>query len=194
MNEINDIITILTKLPGVGKKSAQRLSYFLLKNKHIALEISHIIEDVISNINFCSICGNFTTKDVCSICEDYSRDQSMLCVVEEPKDLLAIEETGCYKGLYHILMGSINPLDGVNPDKLKINELVERIKKGNFSEVLIATNPTIEGEATFLYLNNILSKFNIKRSRIATGIPMGGSLEYSDSLTLGKAISSKHYL
>ena len=115
-------------------------------------------------------------------------------IVEETKDLLAIEETQVFKGQYHILMGTINPLEGIGPEKLKIIELEERIKKGSFNEVLIATNPTIDGEATFLYLKNLLDKYNIKKSRIATGIPIGGNLEYSDKLTLGKAIQSKHYM
>jgi recombination protein RecR len=194
MKDINTITTLLSKLPGIGKKSATRLVYFLLKNKEIARDISINIDFIVKNIIFCSICGNFTIQDPCSICTDINRDKSIICIVEEPKDLLAIEETQVYKGQYHILTGNINPLEGIGPEKLKIAELILRIEKNNFSEALIATNPTVEGEATFLYLNNLLANYNIKRSRIATGIPLGGNLEYSDKLTLGKAIQSKHYM
>jgi recombination protein RecR len=194
MKDLNTIISLLSHLPGIGRKSATRIVYYLLKNKEIAKEIANNLDFVVNHIIFCSICGNFTINDPCDICTDPNRDKSIICIVEEPKDLIAIEETQVYKGQYHILMGTINPLEGVGPEKLKINELVDRIIKNNFSEVLIATNPTIEGEATFLYLNNLLEKRNIKRSRIATGIPIGGNLEYSDKLTLGKAIQSKHYM
>ena len=194
MDDINDLINSLSTLPGIGKKSASRLTSFLLKNKKKAFEISEIIRSTAENIIFCSICGNFTIKNPCSLCNSTSRDNSILCIIEDPRDLQAIEETGYYNGQYHILMGSINPLEGINPEKLRIKELIERIKKSTFSEILIATNPTTEGEATFLYLRNILQKFNLKTSKIAIGIPMGGSLEYSDKLTLSKAISSKQYL
>ena len=194
MKDINTIVSLLSRLPGIGKKSATRLVYYLLKNKDIARDITKNIDFIVNNVNFCSICGNFTIVDPCYICTDPNRDSSILCIVEETKDLLAIEETQVFKGLYHILMGTINPLEGIGPEKLKIIELEERIKKGSFNEVLIATNPTIDGEATFLYLKNLLDKYNIKKSRIATGIPIGGNLEYSDKLTLGKAIQSKHYM
>ena len=194
MIEIKDLVNALTKLPGIGKKSATRLSYFIIKNKQIGFELSKVINEVTSGIRFCNVCGNYTTNETCSICEDITRDNTILCIVEEPNDLAAIEETGFFKGQYHILMGNINPLEGRTPESLKINELVKRIEKSNYSEVLIATNPTIEGEATFLYLSNLLGKYNLKKSRIATGIPMGGSLEYSDTFTLGKALQSKLYI
>lgn len=194
MIEIKDLVNALTKLPGIGKKSATRLSYFIIKNKQIGFELSKVINEVTSGIRFCSVCGNYTTNEICSICEDITRDSTILCIVEEPNDLAAIEETGFFKGQYHILMGNINPLEGRTPESLKINELIKRVDKGDFNEVLIATNPTIEGEATFLYLSNLLGKYNLKKSRIATGIPMGGSLEYSDTFTLGKALQSKLYI
>lgn len=194
MIELNNLINLLSKLPGIGRKSASRIAYFLLQNKKIGLEISNTIKETITHIFSCSMCGNFTTTDPCALCRDPARDDSILCIIEDPKDLQAIEDTGYYKGRYHILMGSINPLDGVSPDKLRIKELINRIQNSSFSEILIATNPTTEGEATFLYLANILSKYGVKISRIATGIPMGGSLEYADKLTLSRAIQSKHYL
>jgi recombination protein RecR len=194
MKEINILISILSRLPGIGKKSASRIAYFLLKNKEISLELSKNIELTIKKIIYCSICGNFTISDPCDLCSDEKRDKKIICIVEDPKDLLAIEETNVYNGQYHILMGNLNPLEGFGPEKLRISELLTRIEKSNFSEALIATNPTIEGEATFLYINNLLEKYNIKRSRIATGLPIGGNLEYSDKLTLGKSIQSKHYL
>jgi recombination protein RecR len=194
MKDINNLISLFSRLPGIGKKSASRIAYFLLKNKDISLEISKTIEFTINNVKNCSICGNFTTNNPCDLCTDEKRDKSIICIVEDPKDLLAIEETHVYYGQYHILMGNLNPLEGIGPEKLRISELIKRIEKSNFSEVLIATNPTIEGEATFLYINKLLEKYKIKRSRIATGLPIGGNLEYSDKLTLGKSIQSKHYL
>jgi recombination protein RecR len=194
MNKINDIINSLTRLPGIGRKSAGRITYFLIKNKEIAKEMLKTIENALNSIIYCSKCGNFTDIDPCSLCSDITRNNSIICVVEEPKDLSSIEDTGMYNGQYHILMGNINPLEGLGPEKLRIEELINRINENKITEVLIATNPTVEGEATFLYLANLLSSYNIKISRIATGIPMGGSLEYSDKITLGKAILSKHYL
>ncbi|HPO48739.1 MAG TPA: recombination mediator RecR [Spirochaetota bacterium] len=194
MNEISDLINVLTKLPGFGRKNAARLSYFMMNNKNIANEISNTIQKTIEKVKFCSICGNYTTEDTCDICKDARRDRSIVCVVEEAKGMLAIEETGSYKGLYHILTGAINPLDGKNPDKLKITELQNRLEDKNIIEILIATNPTIDGDSTFLYLLGILSKYDIKISRIATGIPAGGSLEYSDRTTLSKAINGKIYI
>ena len=194
MFDLNNLINALSSLPGIGKKSASRISQFLLKNKQNAIEIANTIKITVETIFFCSICGNFTTTEPCDLCSAADRDDSMLCVIEDSRDLQAIEETGYYKGRYHILMGYINPLEGVGPEKLRIKELLKRIETSSFSEILIATNPTTEGEATFLYLTNILSRYNIKISRIATGIPMGGSIEYADKLTLGKAIQRKHYL
>ena len=190
----DELINIFSRLPGIGEKSAVRLSYFLIKNKKSALELSNVIKEVIEKVSTCSICGNFTISDPCNICRSGDRDHSILCVVEDFKDLQAIESTGYFKGQYHILMGAINPIEGLTPAKLRIKELLNRIEKENFSEIFIATNPTTEGEATFLYLTNMLSKYNVKISRLATGIPMGGSLEYTDKLTLSKAIQSKQYL
>lgn len=194
MTGIDDLIIVLSKLPGIGRKTATRLSYFLLKEKKVANEISTVIAQVVESVFFCSICGNYTTHDPCSICTDASRDTSILCVIEDPQDLIAIEQTGSFNGQYHILMGALNPIEGVGPENLRIKELINRVNTGSFEEILIATNPTIDGEATNLFLQDILSKFNLKTSRIATGIPIGGNLEYTDKYTLGKAIQRKNYI
>lgn len=191
---LNELVELFSRLPGIGKKSAMRVSYYLVKNKKSAIELSNVIKEVIEKVLTCSICGNFTTNDPCPLCKAGDRDHSILCIVEDSQDLHAIEDTGAYKGRYHILMGAINPIEGFTPDKLRIKELLNRISNENFSEILIATNPTTEGEATFLYLTNALSKYNLKISKLATGIPMGGSLEYTDKLTLSKAIQLKQYI
>lgn len=193
MFEITDLSDILSKLPGIGKKSASRIAYFLIMNKNIASSITKTIDAVLSDIKNCSICGNFTINNPCNICSDSSRDTGIICIVEEPKDLQAIEETGFYKGQYHILMGNINPLEGQGPEKLRIKELSNRIDNEKIKELLIATNPTIEGETTFLYISNMFKDKDIKISKLATGLPMGGSLEYSDKLTLIKALQLKQY-
>jgi len=190
---INELANSLSKLPGIGKKSAMRLAYFLLKNKDVANDISNTIKNTIENVKNCSICGNFTLQNICEICSNAHRDNSIICVVEEPKDLIAIEETALYNGQYHILMGTINPLEGIGPEKLRIKELVSRLKNNKFEEIFIATNPTIEGETTFLYIESLIKDIPIKKSRMATGLPMGGLLEYTDKFTLGKAIQLKQY-
>jgi len=194
MNEYNELIDVLSKIPGIGKKSATRISFFMLKNKNTALEIADKIKEILDKIKICTICGDYTIIVPCLICKSNTRDKSLLCIIEDAGDLQAIEETGLYHGLYHVLMGTINPLEGIHPENLRINELLKRIEENNFKEILIATNPTTDGEATFLYLTQLLNKFNVKISRLATGIPMGGSLEYSDKLTLIKALQSKYYL
>lgn len=194
MDDFNKLILSLSKLPGVGKKSAVRMGYYLLNNKENAIGMFTNIIDSIKNIQTCSICGNYCSEDPCPICSDNRRDSSIICVIETQSELLAIEETGCYKGQYHILGGALDPLSGKGPDSLRIDQLLSRLQEGHFTEVLIATNPTVEGESTFLYLQNILSGKGYRISRIATGIPMGGSLEYTDKFTLSKALSSKHYL
>jgi len=194
MKEIENLVNLVSRLPGIGKKSALRLAYYLLNNRAFAKDLIKSIDSVIKNIFFCSKCGNYTSIDPCEICSSPDRDSTILCVVEEQKDLLAIEETGSYNGLYHILNGSINLLEDRGPEKLRIKELIKRVEEDNFKEILIATNPTVDGEATFLYLKDLLEEYNLKISRIATGIPMGGSLEYADKFTLSKAIQSKLYL
>ena len=194
MDDFNKLVYSLSKLPGVGRKSAVRMGYYLLDHKESAVEMFSNVIDSIQNIKTCSVCGNYCSEDPCPICSDASRDSSIICIIESQSELLAIEETGSYKGQYHILGGALDPLSGKGPDSLRINELLHRLANGHFSEVLIATNPTVEGESTFLYLQNILSDKPYKISRIATGIPMGGNLEYTDKFTLSKALASKHYL
>lgn len=193
MVDLTHLVSQFARLPGIGKKSAARITAYLLKNRQKGFELADVIKEVLENIANCSLCGNYTTVDPCPICADQSRDDSIICVVEETGDVQAIEESGYFKGYYHILMGSINPLDGIGPDKLRIKELVERLEAGSFEEILIATNPTVEGEATYLYLQSILANRGYRISRIATGLPMGGSLEYADRLTIRKALQSKLY-
>lgn len=196
MFEIIDLINVMSRLPSIGKKSASRLAYYFIKNKDFSNDFIKILDNVIKNIKPCEICGKFTTNNHCEICSDLTRNKTILCIVEDQKDMQAIEETGVFQGYYHILSGAINPLEGINPDKLRIKELNKRLQTSSFKEIFIATNPTVEGEATFLYLQNIIldSFKEIKISRIATGIPMGGSLEYADRYTLSKAIQQKQYL
>ncbi len=206
MPDVNSLIDLLSGIPGIGRKSAGRISYFLLKNKERGIQLSSVLKEVLENTITCELCGNYTVISPCIICSDKKRDESTLCIVEESRDMLAIEETGAYHGLYHILNGSLNPLSGIGPDKLRIKELIKRIEpdteaNNNLSnssciikEILVATNPTIDGEATFLYIQKILADYSIKISRIATGIPMGGNLEYADKTTLMRAILSKKYL
>lgn len=195
MYQIEDLTNLLSRLPGIGKKNASRISFHLIKNHTVSTNLLTVLSDVIENIKPCKICGKFTTSEICNICSDTSRDNRTLCIIEEQKDMQAIEDTGIFKGKYHILMGTINPLDGIGPDKLRITELSNRIKEENIAEILVATNPTIEGEATFLFLKNLISSIseNIKISKIATGIPLGGSIEYADKQTLSNAILSKNY-
>lgn len=193
MVDLSDLVNQFARLPGIGKKSAARITGYLLKNRRGGFELAQVINDVLENVANCSLCGNYTTIDPCPICADHTRDESIICVVEETGDVQAIEESGYFRGHYHILMGSINPLDGIGPDKLRIKELLQRLESGSYEEILIATNPTVEGEATFLYLQSILAEKSYKISRIATGIPMGGSLEYADRLTIRKALQSKLY-
>ena len=190
--ELGNLVKELARLPGIGLKSATRIAFFLLRsNKEECLELSKAIEKAISELTFCSICFNVTSSDPCPICSDPSRDRSIICVVEQPNDLYAIEDTGSYKGLYHVLGGVISPLSGVSPEDLHIKELVNRLKNGEVKEVIIATNPDAEGDATAIYLAKLLSPIGIKVTRIARGLPTGGDLEFSDPTTLGKAIEGR---
>lgn len=196
MYELSDLIDILSKLPGVGKKSATRIMFHLLKNSDYSHNLIATLSEINANVRQCDTCGQYTIHRTCPICLDPHRDRSKLCIIEEQNDMLAIEETHTYSGLYHILNGAIDPLNGKGPDKLNLSNLQSRIKNDDIHDILIATNPTIEGEATFLYIKNIIEnlKPQIKISKLATGIPMGGSLEYSDKLTLAKAIMTRNFL
>ena len=189
---IDHLIDALSKLPGIGKKTASRLAFHILRsNPSEAQELARAILDVKEKIRFCSICFNLTDEDPCRICQDERRLREVLCVVEGPNDLIAIENTGVFNGRYHVLHGTISPLEGVGPDNLKIKELMERLQKEKISEVILATNPTVEGGATALYLTDLIKPLIIKVTRIAYGIPMGSEIEYSDGMTLSKALEGR---
>ena len=189
---IDHLIEALTRLPGIGRKTASRLAFHILRSSPSeAQQLARAILDVKEKIRLCSICFNLTDEDPCRICQDERRAREVLCVVEGPNDLIAIENTGDFNGRYHVLHGTISPLEGVGPDDLKIRELLERLQKEQISEVILATNPTVEGGATALYLSNLIKPFSIKVTRIAYGIPMGSEIEYSDGMTLSKALEGR---
>jgi len=189
---IDHLIEALTKLPGVGRKTASRLAFHILRSSlSEAQGLARAILDVKEKIRLCSICFNLTDEDPCWICRDERRSREILCVVEGPNDLIAIENTGVFKGRYHVLHGTISPLEGIGPDDIKIRELVERIQREGVVEVILATNPTVEGGATALYLTDLIKPLGIKVTRIAYGIPMGGEIEYSDGMTLSKALEGR---
>ena len=180
------------KLPGVGPKSAQRLTYYLLRApQEEALALAQAILEVKEKIAFCTICENVTDTDPCLICADSQRDRSIICVVEEPLDILALERSRSYHGLYHVLHGVISPMDGVGPEDLKVEELLGRLKGGGVSEVILATNPNLEGEATAMYLNRLLRPLGLRVTRLARGLPTGADLEYADDLTLARALEGR---
>ncbi|NWG04969.1 MAG: recombination protein RecR [Syntrophaceae bacterium] len=189
---IDHLIEALSKLPGIGKKTASRLAFHILRsNLSEAQALARAILDVKEKIRLCSICFNLTDEDPCWICQDEQRVREVLCVVEGPNDLIAIENTGVFKGRYHVLHGTISPLEGVGPENLKIKELMERFQREKISEVILATNPTVEGETTALYLTDLIRPLSIKVTRIAYGIPMGSEIEYSDGMTLTKALEGR---
>ena len=186
------LIEALQGLPGIGPKTAQRLTFFLLKRP--ADEVRELAESLLAvkeRIVSCSTCFNVTDQDPCRICSDPARDARLLCVVEEPNDLLAMERTGEYKGLYHVLLGALSPLEGIGPDDLKVRELLLRLEGGGGGEVILATNPNVEGEATALYLAKLLRPLGVRITRIARGLPVGGDLEYADQVTLTKALEGR---
>jgi recombination protein RecR len=183
------LIGELEKLPGVGPKSAQRLAYYVLRiPEEDARNLSDAIIDVKSQIHFCRQCFNFTDQDLCGICRDPRRDPSLLCIVAEPRDLVAMDKTNEFKGQYHVLHGVISPMEGIGPEMLKIRELLARVRNGDIKEAILATNPTIEGEATALYLSGLLKPLGVKVTRIAHGLPMGGDMDYADQATLIQAL------
>jgi len=189
---IDDLIAKLAKLPGIGKKTATRLAFHILQSsQEDAQALVRSIQRVKERIGLCRTCFNIAEGEVCAICRNSQRDHSSLCVVEEPSDLMAIEATGVFKGLYHVLHGAIAPLDGVGPQALKITELLERLKQGGVTEVIIATNPTIEGDATSLYLAKVVKPLGITVTRIAQGIPAGGDIEYVDTKTMSRSLEGR---
>ena len=186
------LIEELHRLPGIGPKSAQRLAYHLLRApKDEAQALAEAIIEVKDKIKLCAICQNTTDVEPCVICADESRDRSVICVVEEPLDILAIERTRGHKGLYHVLHGSISPMEGVGPEQLKVRELLERLRDGSVREVIMATNPNLEGEATTMYVSRLLQPLGLRVTRLARGLPMGSDLEYADDLTLSRALENR---
>ncbi len=195
MDPITRLVEALTKLPGIGEKSASRLAFHILGSpEEDARELAQAILDVKEKIRLCSVCMNITEQDPCRLCQDPSRNEEIVCVVEEPNDLYAIEKTGSFNGKYHVLHGVISPLDGIGPDEIYVKELLERLKTGTIKEVLLATNPVVEGDATALYLKEQIVPFGVKVTRIARGIPVGGDLEYTDGATLTDAIRGRQDL
>jgi recombination protein RecR len=195
MDPITRLVEALTKLPGIGEKSASRLAFHILGSpEEYARGLAQAILDVKEKIRLCSVCMNITEQDPCRLCRDPSRTEEIVCVVEEPNDLYAIEKTGSFNGKYHVLHGVISPLDGIGPDEIYVKELLERLKDGTIKEVLLATNPVVEGDATALYVKEQIKPFGVKVTRIARGIPVGGDLEYTDGATLTDAIRGRQDL
>ena len=192
---VQDLIDELGRLPGVGPKSAQRIAFHLLQADAVDVKrlVSALVE-VKEKVRFCSICGNVAEAEQCRICLDPRRDLTYICVVEEPKDVVAVERTREFHGRYHVLGGAISPIEGVGPDDLRIKELLTRLADGDVSEVIIATEPNIEGEATATYLGRLLRPMGLKVTRLASGLPVGGDLEYADEVTLGRAFEGRRLL
>ena len=185
---IEKLIEAFAKLPGIGPKTAQRLAFYVLKSKSdYGEELGKAVLEIKQKIKLCSICGNYTDQEHCSICRSNTRSKEVICVVEDPKDVLALEKTNEYRGLYHVLHGAISPIDGIGPEQLTIRELIKRLESGDIKEIILATNSTIEGDTTSLYLAKLVSPLNIKITRIAQGIPVGGDIDYADEITLSKA-------
>jgi recombination protein RecR len=186
---LNRLIEQLTKLPGIGPRSAERLAFHMLKaSKEEVMELSNAIASLKTQMGYCTVCYNLTDHDPCAICQDTRRDHSQIVVVEQPKDLMALEETGLVRGVYHVLMGQLSPLEGVEPGHLTIDALLDRVRKGGVSEVVLATSPTLEGDGTSLYIHTELQSIGVKVTRLARGLPSGGQLEYATRAMLADAI------
>ena len=190
---IEKLIDEFRKLPGIGPKSAQRLAYSVLRRpREDAERLSRAVLEVKEKIRYCSRCNNFSDRDPCNYCSNPSRSNETICVVEEPHDILAIEKTREYRGRYHVLHGVLSPINGIGPEDLKLKNLLERLREGNVREVILATNPNVEGEATAIYIAKLLNPIGVKVSRIALGIPVGSDLEYADEVTMSKALEHRH--
>jgi recombination protein RecR len=188
---VDNLVAQLTRLPGIGTRTAQRLAFHLLSTgREEALALSTAIEEVKERVRFCSECGNLTEEETCAICRDPRRDRTVVCVVEQPVDVVSLERTHEYRGLYHVLGGALSPLDGVEPSDLRIGELLRRVDAGDVAEVVLATNPTMTGEATAAYLADRL-RDHVRVTRLASGLPVGGDLEYADEVTLGRALAGR---
>jgi recombination protein RecR len=189
---IQDLIDELGRLPGVGPKSAQRIAFHIIQSDRVDVSrLAEILKTVKERVKFCTTCGNISEEELCRICKDPRRDNSSICVVEESKDVLAIEKTREFKGKYHVLGGAISPIDGIGPKNLRIKELMNRLAQTEISEVIIATDPNLEGEATATYLTRLIKPLGVKVSRLASGLPVGGDLEYADEITLGRAFEGR---
>lgn len=192
---VQRLIDEFARLPGIGPKSASRLTFYLLRGgTDQALDLADALRELKERTQFCSVCFNITEADPCLICQSAERESTILCVVEEPMDVLAIERARVYNGRYHVLHGAISPVEGIGPEDLKIEELVNRVVRGDFNEVILATNPTLEGESTALYLQRRLTNEGVKLTRLARGLPVGGDLEYTDEITLGRALEGRQEL
>ena len=192
MNALDQLAESFSRLPGIGKKSAMRISNHLLKADQVFLEnFAKQLVELHSRIHQCSECGSYTETDPCQICSNPLRERNLLCVVEQPQDVSTIENSGEFRGLFHVLGALISPLEGIGPDQLPIGKLIDRIKKENVTEVIIATNPTVEGDTTALYIQQILKQTGVKVSRLASGLPVGGDLEYADKLTLARSFRGR---
>jgi len=189
---VQDLIDELGRLPGVGPKSAQRIAFHLLAADPVDVRrLAEVLVEVKERVRFCSVCGNVAEEEICRICRDPRRDPAVLCVVEESKDVVAIERTREYRGRYHVLGGAISPIDGIGPDELRIRELMPRLSDGTVTEVILATDPNLEGEATATYLTRLLKPMGLRVTRLASGLPVGGDLEYADEVTLGRAFEGR---
>jgi recombination protein RecR len=189
---VQELIDELGRLPGIGPKSAQRIAFHILQTE--TFDVTHLAEVLMTvkeKVHFCEICGNVTEQETCSICRDVRRSPTTICVVEEAKDVVAIERTREFKGLYHVLGGAISPIDGVGPDDLRIRQLMQRLADGTVTEVIIATDPNLEGEATATYLSRMMMHLGLRITRLASGLPVGGDLEYADEVTLGRAFEGR---
>ncbi len=192
---LQDLVDELGRLPGIGPKGAQRIAFYLLAADPADVRrLVHALNEVKEKIRFCTICGNVSQEDKCRICRDPRRDPSVICVVEEPKDVVAIERTREFRGRYHVLGGAISPIDGVGPDDLRIRELMTRLADSDVTEVILATDPNLEGEATATYLARLLKPMGLRITRLASGLPVGGDLEYADEVTLGRAFEGRRLL
>jgi recombination protein RecR len=189
---IQDLIDELGRLPGVGPKSAQRIAFHIIQSERVDVtRLAEVLKTVKERVKFCTICGNITEEELCKICRDPRRDNTSICVVEESKDVIAIEKTREFKGKYHVLGGAISPIDGIGPENLRIRELMQRLAETEIAEVIIATDPNLEGEATATYLTRLIKPLGVKVSRLASGLPVGGDLEYADEVTLGRAFEGR---
>jgi recombination protein RecR len=192
---VQDLIDELGQLPGIGPKSAQRIAFHLLAADPVDVRrLAAALIEVKDKVRFCKVCGNVAQDELCKICADPRRDEAVICVVEEPKDVVAVERTREFRGRYHVLGGAISPIDGVGPDDLRIRELLHRLADGVVQEVILATDPNLEGEATATYLSRLISPMGVRVSRLASGLPVGGDLEYADEVTLGRAFSGRRLL